>query len=262
MAQTKRILLIAGEVTPFAEISELADLIRHLPESLADHGDFEARVTMPRYGTINERSNRLHEVIRLSGTDISMGDAEETLTVKVASIPDTRVQVYFMDHDDYFGRAAVAHDDNGAAFADNAERALFYNRSVLETISNLRWGPDVIHAFGWVGALAPLLLNTEYAANETLNGARVVYTPDHLDTETHLTADFADRMDIQLNGASEDIPLSTLGKRQAHAVIHASADHASAQTANGEASVFPANRADRGKVLVDLYDDLLREVPA
>lgn len=257
MAKKKRILLIAGEVTPFAQASELADLVRQLPEHLTEHGDFEARITMPRYGTINERRNQLHEVIRLSDTDITMGDDQETLTVKVASIPDTRLQVYFMDHDGYFGRKAIAHDADGEAFDDNGERALFYSRAVLETISKLRWGPDIVHAFGWVSSLAPLLLNTEYAGNDLLSSTRVVYTPDSLDTTTQLSGDFADRMHLKSNGDTFSQPLASLGSNQADAAI-APPSYA----ANGNGRSFGDSAEVRGNQLIELYQKLLSEVPA
>src|SRR5690554_2200332 len=125
MANPTRVLFVSGEVTPFAKVSDLADLVRQLPEKLQESGDFEVRIMMPRYGTISERRNRLHEVIRLSGAEIPMGEASETLKVKVASIPGIRLQVYFMDNRAYFKRKGVFGDKQGHDFEDNAERALF-----------------------------------------------------------------------------------------------------------------------------------------
>ncbi len=256
MAQSKRILFITGEVTPFEEVSEIAHLVRTLPEQLQEAGGFEARITMPRYGTIHERRNQLHEVIRLSGTAVPMGETTETLTVKVASIPDIRLQVYFMDHDDYFGRAAVATDDAGTAFPDNDRRALFFDRAVLETIRKLRWGPDIVHAFGWVSGLVPLLLSTEYASDELLGSTKIVYTPDTVDTQTTLSDAFlaAHGLDAaDLDGAT----LSEAGLRYADAVVYPPSLSASDGT---------QQLADEGQPrieqLLSLYNGMLSEVPA
>lgn len=256
MAQSKRILFIAGEVTPFEKVSEVADLVRTLPEQLQDAGDFEARITVPRYGTISERRNQLHEVIRLSGTNVPMGEATETLTVKVASIPDIRLQVYFMDHDDYFGRSAIATDENDSVFADNDQRALFFDRAVLETIRKLRWEPDIVHAFGWVSGLVPLLLSTEYAGDELLGRTKVVYTPDTVDTETTLTSAFLAEHGLsvdELDGAT----FGEAGRRYADATIYPPAHSSS----NG-APQFANEKEARIEQLTGLYESMLSEVPA
>ncbi|NBB74501.1 MAG: glycogen synthase [Bacteroidetes bacterium] len=256
MAKSKRILFIAGEVKPFAEVSEVADLARALPEQLQAAGNFEARITMPRYGTINERRNQLHEVIRLSGTDVPMGDTTETLTVKVASLPDIRLQVYFMDHDGYFGRSAVASDDDESAFDDNDARTLFFDRAVLETMRKLRWGPDVIHAFGWVSGLVPLLLSSEYAGDEHLGAAKVVYTPDDVDTTTTLSESFLAEHGLptdDLDGAT----LAEAGEHHADAVIYPPS-----LAPTGGHPQFDADAEARAEQLVTLYDEMLSEVPA
>lgn len=256
MAQSKRILFIAGEVAPFEAVSDIADLTRTLPEQIQEAGDFEARITMPRYGTINERRNQLHEVIRLSGTEVPMGDTTKTLTVKVASLPDIRLQVYFMDHEGYFGRSAIAADENGAAFDDNSERALFFDRAVLETIRKLRWGPDVIHAFGWVSGLVPLLLRSEYANDDLLSHAKVVYTPDSVDTTTTLDADFLAAHGLPtetLDGAT----LTDAGTHHADAVIYPP----SLASSNGHPQ-FASSPDARAEQLHALYDEMLSEVPA
>lgn len=256
MAQSKRILFIAGEVTPFEEVSEIADLVRTLPGQLQEAGDFEARITMPRYGTISERRNQLHEVIRLSGTDVPMGDTTETLTVKVASIPDARLQVYFMDHDDYFGRSAVAADEDGTPFADNNRRILFFDRAVLETIRKLRWEPDVVHAFGWVSGLVPLLLSTAYAGDAQLGGAKVVYTPDAVDTQTTLSSDFLTNHDLPDDGL-DGATLAEAGLRYADAALYPPA----LSPTDGMAQ-FATDAEARTEQLVSLYSDLMSEVPA
>ena len=257
MAKSKRILFISGEVTPFEEVSEVADLVRTLPEQLQDAGDFEARITMPRYGTISERRNQLHEVIRLSGTDVPMGETTETLTVKVASIPDIRLQVYFMDHEDYFGRSAVATDEAGNIFEDNDRRTLFFGRAVLETIRKLRWGPDIVHAFGWVSGLVPLLLSTEYAGDDHLGDTKVVYTPDSVDTTTTLSEEFLSSHRLQQSDDLAGATLKEAGLRYADATIYPP----SYASSNG-VQQFATDAKTRIEQLVALYDELLSQVPA
>jgi starch synthase len=178
MANPTRILFVSDEVAPFTENTETARLVRVLPELLQESGEYEVRILMPRYGTISERRNRLHEVIRLSGTEVTIGDRTETLKCKVASIPGIRLQVYFMDNRHYFKRKGIYRDKQGKLFEDNAERALFFGQAALETIRNLGWKPDVVHGFGWLSGLVPLLLRSTYAADELYQGARVVYTPN------------------------------------------------------------------------------------
>ncbi len=215
-----RILFVSEEVAPFTCSSETADLVRMLPEQLQESGDFEVRIMMPRYGLINERRNRLHEVIRLSGNEVEIDGHKETLKVKVASIPGIRLQVYFMDNNHYFKRKGIHADKEGAPFADNAERALFFSRSVLHTIHNLGWTPDIVHCFGWMSSLTPLLLRTEFSQDPVFEKAKSVYTPglhssDNLITEgfnAHLPA--LDGVDV------ENTAISALGEQLADMVLY------------------------------------------
>ncbi len=181
MADAMRVLFISGEVAPFTEENEISWLVRHLPEQVHETGDFETRIMMPRYGIISERRNRLHEVIRLSGTEVEMGTERHTLKVKVASIPGIRLQVYFMDNNHYFKRKGIIADREGKYFTDNGERALFFGRAGLETIRNLGWAPDIVHAFGWTSAFVPLLLKTEFGTDPLFADTKTVYTPDSVD---------------------------------------------------------------------------------
>ena len=173
-----KVLFVAGEVAPFSDTTEAARLMRTLPETLQEHHGVEPRIVMPRYGVISERRNRLHEVIRLSGAVIPVGDDEDTLRVKVASIPGIRLQVYFMDSVLFFKRKGL-HDNRkeGTSFDDNPARALFLARAALSTAHKLGWNPDVVHASGWIGALVPTVLQADGA----LAAARSVYTPDLVD---------------------------------------------------------------------------------
>lgn len=249
MASPTRILFISGEVRPFADESPLAELTRHLSEDLQDVSGLDARLMMPCYGGINERTNRLHEVIRLSGTEVPMGDDVETLTVKVASLPDTRMQVYFMDHDAYFDRDGVSANEDGEAFDDNSRRALFFDRAVLETLRTLRWRPDVIHAFGWISGLVPALLKTEYPSDEVLGGIPVVYTPDTVAANAIVPESVNDDGSLEA-GTS----LAAAGRQYADTVIHLpGAD---------EGTVFPEARDEQADFVLDAYAALSSEVPA
>jgi starch synthase len=188
-----RILFASSEVTPFATVSEMSDLIRNVPEYLHESGGFESRIMMPRYGIISERRNRLHEVIRLSGSRIPLADEAETLKVKVASIPGIRLQVYFMDNVKYFKRKGVYSGRDGVVFVDNLTRAVLFARSVLTTARNLGWSPDVVHAHGWIAGLLPLLLKTEYSEDPLFRRAQVMYSTDGFSSQGRLTSkDVAD----------------------------------------------------------------------
>lgn len=217
MTERTRILFVSGEVKPFAQVSEAASLVRHLPESLTESGSFETRIMMPRYGTISERRNRLHEVIRLCGTPISMGKSVQNLKVKVASIPGIRLQVYFMDNVHFFKRKGLHQDRQGALFPDNAERALFFARSVLETVLKLRWKPDIIHAFGWISGMIPFLLADEYGGEPLFEGTKIVYTPDGIEAEARITGAFVKKMQLSTNGALAGLSVSDLGLQYADA---------------------------------------------
>ena len=129
---------------------------------------------MPRFGCINERKNQLHEVIRLSGMNIIINDVDRPLVIKVASISAARMQVYFIDNEDYFHRKQVYRDDEGKFFSDNGERAVFFARGVLETVKKLRWAPDIIHCQGWISHLLPMYLKESYMDDPIFSGSKVV----------------------------------------------------------------------------------------
>jgi starch synthase len=170
-----KILYVAAEISPFAKITNTADLLRFLPASLQDKG-FEIRILLPKYGSINDRRNRLHEVIRLAGIEVEIDDKVESLKIKVASIPNAKLQVYFLDNDTYFKRKALFHDPkNNEPYADNAERLVFYNKGVLETVKRLGWIPDIIHCHDWAGGLIPMLVRTIYKDESNFQNTRIVY---------------------------------------------------------------------------------------
>ena len=214
-----RILFASSEVTPFASVSEMSDLIRNVPEYLHEFGGFESRIMMPRYGLISERRNRLHEVIRLSGSAISLGDDEETLKVKVASIPGIRLQVYFMDSVKYFKRKGVYEDRDGTMFEDNLVRAVLFARSVLTTATNLGWSPDVVHAHGWISALVPVILKSEFGDSPLFEGSRVFYSADGFELEDSFSKETAELFGLPLDDRLIDVPLSKVGPAYADVLI-------------------------------------------
>ncbi len=174
--QASRVLFIAQEIHPYVPVSTITPLGRELPLGLLAGGR-EVRAFMPKWGNINERRNQLHEVIRLSGLNVQVNGVDHSLLIKVASMPGSRMQIYFIDNDDFFGRRLHECDAHGKEYADNVERAAFYARSVLETIKKLRWVPKVIHCQGWISALVPLYLKKSYCDDADLHGCHVVYTP-------------------------------------------------------------------------------------
>ena len=155
--KANRILFITQEITPFVPESQLANIGRNLPQATQDMGK-EIRIFTPKWGNINERRNQLHEVIRLSGMNLIINDTDHPLIIKVASLQAARMQVYFIDNDDYFHNRQMTCDKEGVEYSDNDERAIFFARGVLETVKKLRWCPEVIHCHGWISALVPLYI--------------------------------------------------------------------------------------------------------
>ncbi|MDD2380852.1 MAG: glycogen/starch synthase [Mariniphaga sp.] len=173
--EKKKILYISQEITPYLPESEMSEISRYLPQGVQEKGR-EIRTFMPRYGCVNERRNQLHEVIRLSGMNLVIEDTDHPLIIKVASIQTARMQVYFIDNEDYFHRKQVVSNSKGEEFADNDERALFFARGVLETVIKLRWAPDVIHCHGWMSALVPLFIKKYYYNNPLFKQSKVIYS--------------------------------------------------------------------------------------
>ena len=170
-----RILYVASEINPFLQTSEVADFVRKLPQAMQERG-MEIRILVPRFGIINERKNRLHEVVRLSGINIPVGDDEKPLVIKVASIPNAKLQVYFIDNEDYFHRKSVFHDKENKFYEDNDERAIFFCKGVIETVRKLGWAPDIVHCNDWITSLIPLYLKTTYKNDPLFKNAKTVFT--------------------------------------------------------------------------------------
>lgn len=173
--ESKRILYISQEITPYLPESEMSEISRYLPQGVQERGR-EIRTFMPRYGCVNERRNQLHEVIRLSGMNLVINDTDHPLIIKVASIQAARMQVYFIDNEDYFHRKCVLADEQGLFFADNDERAIFFARGVLETVIKLRWAPDIVHCHGWLTSLVPIYIKKYYNDDPLFTHSKVVYS--------------------------------------------------------------------------------------
>lgn len=174
MTNNNRILFISQEIAPYSPSGEAAELGRNLPQSMQERG-FEVRTFMPRFGSVNERRNQLHEVIRLSGVNIIIDDNDHPLIIKVASMQPSRIQVYFIDNDDYFQRLDDDEDISGSNRPDNDERAIFFARGTMETAKKLRWDPKVILVSGWISALVPMYIKRMYNDDPSFKNSKIVY---------------------------------------------------------------------------------------
>lgn len=211
MKEPLRILFITQEIYPYlSEETPIRQLNRMLPEVCQANG-FETRTFMPKFGEINERRNQLHEVIRLSGMNIIIDDTDHPLLLKVASIQSARIQIYFIDNDDYFRRRRGLMDEKGKEYQDNDERCIFYARSVIETVKKLRWTPDIIYCSGWMSALAPLFLKKAYADTPFFTKAKIVYSIDDMDFRTPFGINFADK--VLMDGITADDIEPIVGRR-------------------------------------------------
>lgn len=198
----KKILFISQEITPYLEESELALVGRKLPQGIQEKGK-EIRTFMPKFGCINERRNQLHEVIRLSGMNLIINDNDHPLIIKVGSIQAARMQVYFIDSEDYFQRKAVFNDKStGEFFKDNDERAIFFARGVLETVKKLGWVPDIIHCHGWMTSLVPLYIKTSYKKEPIFENSKVIFSLYNNEFDNPLDKKFAEK--ATMDGISED----------------------------------------------------------
>ena len=175
MSTKKRILFIASEMSPYLEISEFSEMVNRLAIKSNENG-FEIRCIMPRFGMINERRHRLHEVVRLSGINVAVNNDDYPLQIKVASLPNARLQIYFLDNEDLFKRKFVFNDEDDKWFDDNGLRTVFFCKGALETVKKFGWPPDIIHCSGWMTALIPLYLKTVYKKEPVFANSKVIYT--------------------------------------------------------------------------------------
>lgn len=206
----KRVLIIANELSPYVEFTDFANILNSLAVKTFDSG-IEVRIIMPRFGTINERRHRLHEVVRLSGINIIIDKDDYPLIIKVASLPNARLQVYFMDNEDYFKRKSVFADDKGKFFDDNSERMIFFCKSALETVKKFGWPPDIIHCHGWMTSLIPLYLKTAYKKEPVFNYSKVAYTAQNNQFEGDLGDNFAKKALISGDIKEKDLEIFNNG---------------------------------------------------
>ena len=175
MSTKKRILFIANEMSPYLEMTEFAEMVNKLAVKSNETG-MEVRCIMPRFGMINERRHRLHEVVRLSGINVSIDGDDYPLVIKVASLPNARLQIYFLDNEDYFKRKTLFHDENEKWFADNALRTVLFCKGALETVKKFGWPPDIIHCSGWMTGLIPMFIKCAYKKEPVFSNCKVIYT--------------------------------------------------------------------------------------
>jgi starch synthase len=171
----KKVLFVTQELYPYTENTLISDLTRKIPGYAAEEG-FELRVLMPKFGLINERRHRLHEVVRLSGMNIIVDDEDYPLIIKVASLPGARLQVYFLDNEEFFKRKFMFQDQDGSAYEDNQERLVFFCKGVMETVKKFGWAPDIVHLHGQMTSLIPLYMKKAYKHDPVFAGAKIIYS--------------------------------------------------------------------------------------
>ena len=189
----KKILYVSSEVVPYLPETEISSMSFETPRMVNQQGG-QIRIFMPRYGNINERRHQLHEVIRLSGINLVINDLDMPLIIKVASIPKERIQVYFIDNDEYFKRKATLTDEDGKLFPDNDERAIFFAKGVIETVKKLNWSPDIIHVHGWLASLLPLYLKQFYKDEPLFNESKIVTSIYNQSFEDTLNKDMINKI--------------------------------------------------------------------
>ncbi|MCO5249522.1 MAG: glycogen/starch synthase [Chitinophagales bacterium] len=198
--ERKKVLIVSQEMDPYLVLSEIGNVVKKIVPYVHDNG-LEVRVLMPRFGVINERRNRLHEVVRLSGINIIINDEDHPLIIKVASLPGARIQIYFLDNDDFFKRKMVFRDEEGKYFDDNIDRMLFFSRGVIETVRKFGWAPDIIHCHGWMSSLIPLFTKTTYLKDPIFSDTKTIFSVYGVEFEEKLNDIFLEKVKI-----SEDIP--------------------------------------------------------
>ncbi len=265
--QKTRVLFITQEIVPFLPENEISNTVRSLSQGVHEK-DKEIRVFMPRFGVINERRHQLHEVIRLSGMNLIINDVDHPLIIKVASIPQARMQVYFIDNEEFFKRKALDKDEDGVAFADNDERSIFFCRGVVETVKKLGWTPDVVHCHGWMTAFMPVYLKKMYANDPHFANAKVIYTPYNNDFEGSMDAKLIDKLNFDEISADEAdvikdptaVNLGKLGVKWADAVSVGSETINSDLESYIKESGKPVLEYQTEETLVDAYQDFYEKV--
>ncbi len=200
----KKILFVSQEIYPYLPETEMSLIGRHLPQKIQED-DKDIRIFMPRFGVINERRHQLHEVIRLSRMNLIVDDFDHQLIIKVGSIQQARMQVYFIDNEDYFPKKKHFHDENGKFFSNNDERMIFFCKGVIETVRKLGWSPDVIHCHGWISALVPLYIKKLYAEDPLFNKSKIVYSVYDTDFDGTLSSDIVEKLLFESSLQEDDL---------------------------------------------------------
>ena len=227
----KRALFVTQEMNPYTAITEISDIVRKLPQAAQEKG-MEIRVLMPKYGVINERRHRLHEVVRLSGMNIIVDDEDYPLIIKVASLPGARMQVYFLDNEEFFKRKFIYDDADEKPFEDNSDRMVFFCKGVMETVKKFGWPPDLIHCHGWMTSLIPLYLKTVYKDDPIFQNSKMIYSAYNNDYEKTFTKRFLEiaainkleESDLAAYGSGDDITLVKGAVTYADALVVGSED--------------------------------------
>ena len=204
MSTKKRILFIANEMSPYLEVTSFAETVNKLAV-LSNDNNMEVRCIMPRFGTINERRHRLHEVVRLSGINVSIDNDDYPLVIKVASLPNARLQVYFLDNEDFFKRKQVFADESGKFFEDNGLRAVLFCKGALETVKKFGWPPDIIHCSGWMTGLIPMFIRSAYKKEPVFSHSKIVFTIGETTFKEKLGADFLKLATINDNVTKKEL---------------------------------------------------------
>ena len=189
MSTKKRILFIANEMSPYMELTDFAEIVNKLAIKANDSG-MEVRCIMPRFGVINERRHRLHEVVRLSGINVTIDNDDYPLVIKVASLPNARLQIYFLDNEDFFKRKSIFHDEKESWFEDNGLHTVLFCKGALETVKKFGWPPDIIHCSGWMTGLIPMFIKNAYKKEPVFSNSKIVYTIGQQTFKEKLGADF------------------------------------------------------------------------
>lgn len=197
----KKILYVTQEMKPFTNLSEISEIVRDLAQASMNSG-MEVRILMPRFGTINERRHRLHEVVRLSGMNIIVDDDDYPLIIKVASLPGARLQVYFLDNEEFFKRKSIFEDEKGTPHEDNQERMIFFCKGVVETLKKFGWPPDIVHCHGWMTSLVPVYLKRAYKTEPLFKNCKVIYSSYDTIIEKSFNDEFIEK--AQINHLEED----------------------------------------------------------
>ncbi len=265
----KRILFIANEMSPYLELTEFAEIVNKLAIK-TNNSDYEVRCIMPRFSAVNERRHRLHEVVRLSGINVNVDNEDHPLQIKVASLPNARLQVYFLENEDFFKRKGIFHDEEDKWYDDNALRTIFFCRGALETVKKFGWPPDIIHCSGWMTGLIPAYIKLGYKREPVFAHSKTVFTIGENTFTEKLGSDFIQRAIGNLPHKDKD--LEAYKDANNTAMFRGGATHADAITfgaENVDKKLVESFSKVRGKKVVpfkgwdtdlteylDLYNDL------